>query len=172
MAALRSRSCACSSISSDTDPSWEPLTSTYKRQLTSRSSVYRHVWICTPEGKLLDRREREKLMWRHDNNQLQPTGEVQATTVTWGQRRCLCLAAGPDCTKGETKQYRRNLQTKPVNHMCRSPVQSELMSLCMHAPELLDYAEQHRWVCGGMGAVSSQIKLWVGGPIAIHRTST
>lgn len=42
----------------------------------------------------------------------------------------------------------------------------------LHAPSLLAYAEQHRWACGGMGAVSSQIKLWVGGPIAIHHAST
>lgn len=53
-----------------------------------------------------------------------------------------------------------------------SSVQKALMSLCMHAPSLLAYAEQHRWACGGMGAVSSQIKLWVGGPIAILHTST
>lgn len=35
-----------------------------------------------------------------------------------------------------------------------------------------DYAERHRWASGGMGAVSTQIKLWVGGPIAIHHAGT
>lgn len=34
------------------------------------------------------------------------------------------------------------------------------------------YAERHRWARGGMGAVSAQIKLWVGGPIAIHHAGT
>lgn len=34
------------------------------------------------------------------------------------------------------------------------------------------YAERHRWARGGMGAVSTQIKLWVGGPIAIHHAGT
>ena len=51
-----------------------------------------------------------------------------------------------------------------VNHMC--------LHERLHAAGLLAYAEQHRWACGGMGAVSAQIKLWVGGPIAIQHTST
>lgn len=51
-----------------------------------------------------------------------------------------------------------------------TPVQWFLQSL--HAPSLLAYAEQHRWVCGGMGAASLATELRVGGPIAIQRTST
>lgn len=51
-----------------------------------------------------------------------------------------------------------------------TPVQWFLQSL--HAPSLLAYAEQHRWVCGGMGAASLATELRIGGPIAIQRTST
>lgn len=52
-----------------------------------------------------------------------------------------------------------------------SPVQWWLQSF--HAPSLLVYAQQHRWVYGGMGAASLETELlWDGGPIAIQRTST
>lgn len=68
--------------------------------------------------------------------------------------RSINLNAECDCTK-----EKKGLQ-KPVNRTC----------LFLRAPSLLAYAEQHRWACGGMGAVSSQIKLWVGGPIAILST--
>lgn len=52
-----------------------------------------------------------------------------------------------------------------------SPLQRGL-NPCMQWRLLLAYAERHRWACGGMGAVSTQIKLWVGGPIAIHHAGT
>lgn len=82
--------------------------------------------------------------------------------------RCVRLGA-----YRQTHQRRRKKRCRSADEMAESHV----CLLCsaretLHAPGLLAYAEQHRWVCWGMGAVSSQIKLWVGGPIAIHRTST
>lgn len=59
------------------------------------------------------------------------------------------------------------LQINLVVHMCLVCTEERL-----HAPELLAYAELHRWACWGMGAVSTRIKLWVGDPIAIQHTGT
>lgn len=139
---------------------WPPLP---RGQLASRRSVHRHVWICAPDVKLhcscwTDKRER--LMWRHDNDQLyNPTGA--GCFCHLGTKALFTSRCRLRLHQGGKKNY-------PNLHMC-------LLcngSLCMHAPSLLAYAEQHRWACGGMGAVSSQIKLWVGGPIAIHHAST
>lgn len=72
----------------------------------------------------------------------------------------------PRCRLRMHQRNNSDVQMNCVNHMC------VLCSECLHAPGLLVYAEQHRWACWGMGAVSSQIKLWVGGPIAIQHTRT
>lgn len=67
---------------------------------------------------------------------------------------------------------------EPFASNCKEEIKSDLqmsshiVPWVLHAPEPLAYAEQHRWMCGGMGAVSAQIKLWVGGPIAIQHAGT
>lgn len=103
----------------------------------------------------------EKQTQGHDNHSpVMQTTIILRTLMRYASRR------RKKCTREQTQ-----ICTHALDDSYVSPVQWCLQSF--HAPSLLAYAQQHRWVYGGMGAASLETELlWVGGPIAIQRTST